>query len=77
MPQVISFDDKCKEKDTLRYVEIVRRRACARMAVAEANHQQEIQSIYEKSDAFKKKMDKAWVVLIVASIAVLIWIVFR
>jgi hypothetical protein len=55
MAQIINFDNKCKEKDTLRYAEIIRRRACTRMEAAEAKHQAEMTEIVANGERWQKR----------------------
>ena len=55
MDEVIDFDEKCKEKDTSRYVEIIHRRAQMRMI----NRQQEHNGVMEQMEEdHKKRMNR-------------------
>jgi len=71
---VIDFDDKCRKIDTLRYVEMLRRRSVTRMETSEAKHQRTIQDMQDSYARFIKKMDKAWIGLLVVGIVVCVYI---
>ena len=74
MAQIINFDNKCREIDTLRYVEMLRRRSVTRMETSEAKHQRTIQDMQDSYARFIKKMDKALVASIIVAIAAGIYI---
>jgi hypothetical protein len=71
MSQVINFDEQCRNKDTLRYAEIIHRRACARMTKAEHEHNSNINKMLETHKKFSNTMDKLNLGLIVIAVLII------
>ena len=71
MSQLINFDEQCRNKDTLRYAEIIHRRACARMTKAEHEHKNNMNKILASHQKFSNTMDKLNVGLIVIAVLII------